>query len=186
MDRSKARVAAEKIRAETHKDAQWVGTVGKREVFTLTVVAEPQLVGDPDARWGRLTLYKFVDGSGNEVAYFASRSIRVPSGDFREEFVCKSDDPEAWTHHCSSNTTVHGEGVGPESHPAWRVKRPDEAPAGHVHLYEKVPLDRAIQVGDTIKIKATVKKHEEFRGVKQTLVTRGALTEFVGAIPVFA
>jgi hypothetical protein len=53
------------------------GTVGKREVFTLTVTAERDMESD----YGRLTMYKFRDAEGRTAVWFSSASIVIKGAD---------------------------------------------------------------------------------------------------------
>ena len=39
--------------------------------------------------------------------------------------------------------------------------------------------DRVVDIGDKIKVKGTVKKHKEYNGIKQTVLTRVTGIEFI-------
>ena len=97
-----------KQQAET---SRYVGTVGKRETFELTVAGTRTIEG----QYGTTTLYRFLDRSGNVLTWFSSGIAR-----YTDE-----------------------EGLKP-----------------------------AIEVGQTYRIKGTIKKQEEYRGVQQTILTR--------------
>lgn len=90
------------------------GTVGKRDVFTLTVTGQRDMESD----YGSLTLYKFRDADGRTAALFSSASIvRTVDGE-----------------------TTYG-----------------------------------LNIGETVTVKASVKKHDVYNGLKQTMLTRLAL-----------
>lgn len=80
------------------------GTVGKREVFTLTVTGQR----DMESNYGSLTLYKFRDAEGRVAAWFSSGGTDL-------------------------------------------------------------------EIGSTYTIKATVKKHDLYNDMKQTMLSRGAV-----------
>lgn len=61
--RTQARVAAEKAQGTEH-----IGTVGKREVFTLTVISTMVR----DGAYGTSTIVRFRDAAGNPAVWFAS------------------------------------------------------------------------------------------------------------------
>ena len=84
--------------------SEYFGTIGKREVFTLTVVGRREIESD----WGGTTLVMFRDAAGNKAKWFASEA-----GEFQ--------------------------------------------------------LDR------TLTVKATVKAHDEYKGSRQTELSRAAV-----------
>lgn len=102
--REMGRMAEKKAREKAAAASQYFGTVGKREVFTLTVVN----VYTFDTMYGAQDLYKFVDPEGNIAVW---------------------------------KTKAHGDGT-------------------------------EVERGRTWKIKATVKAHDEYKGTKQTVLTR--------------
>jgi hypothetical protein len=91
--------------AEDAAKSNFVGTVGERTTFELTVVKAMPV----ESVYGVSTLYKLVDGTGNYVTWFSS----------------------------SAGTDL--------------------------------------TVGQTYTLKATVKKHEDYRGTKQTVITRAKI-----------
>lgn len=101
----------------------YVGTIGKREVFTATVKALPTW----DSQWGTTICHIMEDADGNTLVWKSGSTFRVQ----RE-----------------------GEEAG---------------------------VRRAVDVGDTVTFKATVKEHSARRGECQTIVTRAALVELVSS-----
>ncbi len=108
MDRE---IERRKAKAESHH----FGTVGKREVFELTLIGYTSCEG----YYGTTHIFRFIEGEGNRVTWFSSRDVEW-----------------AW-------------GVDEETGDSTELRR-----------------------GDTFTVKATVKKHEEYKGVAQTVVTR--------------
>lgn len=98
-----------------------VGTVGKREEMTLTLLSTQAF----DGHYGVTTLHRFADRDGNLVVWWASNSRVVP-----------------------------GDTAGHESNHG---------------------LDCRMVQGATYRVKATVKDHDQYRGQKQTKVTRLAV-----------
>jgi len=95
-------VAERKARFDSESKSEYFGTVGKREVFKLTVLK----VIDCESQFGASHLHKFVDEKGNIATWFSSA--------------------------------------------------------------------RSLEIGKTYEIKARVKSHEVYKGVKQTMLTRCA------------
>lgn len=93
-------VAEQKARFAREQQSVFFGEVGKRDVFTLTVLKVIDLQSD----FGASHLHRFMDEKGNVATWF------------------------------SSSTTL--------------------------------------EIGKTYQIKGTVKKHEEYKGIKQTMLTR--------------
>lgn len=116
--RHQEREAKRKYERETTLDEHF-GTVGKREVFTLTVTGQRDMESD----YGSLKLYKFRDAEGRQAAWFSSASIVVVGAD--------------------------GEHTS------------------------------GLEIGATYQIKATVKKHETYNGIRQTTITRGVVVSKV-------
>jgi len=92
--------AERKVRIEREGKSEFFGEVGKREVFTLTVLKVIDLQSD----FGASHLHRFVDQKGNIATWFSS--------------------------------------------------------------------SQSLEIGKTYQIKGTVKKHEEYKGIKQTMLTR--------------
>lgn len=88
--------------------SQFVGTVGKREAFAVTLVYTNTF----ESQFGVTHLYKFKDDAGNILTWFASNRYYLPE------------------------------------------------------------VDREIDAGDRIVVNASVKKHETYKGINQTVVTR--------------
>ena len=88
------------------------GTVGKREIFTLTVTGEREIQSD----YGSLTLYKFRDADGRVAAWFSSSVIVLPGPDGENTY--------------------------------------------------------GLETGKSYTVKATVKKHDQYQGMAQTLLSR--------------
>lgn len=99
-ERAMGREASRKVAATQAAASEYFGTVGKREVFKLTLTK----VVDIDTQYGTLMIHLFADPAGN-IAKWATTSTRL-------------------------------------------------------------------DVGTTYSVKATVKKHEEFKGAKQTCLSR--------------
>lgn len=136
-------------RAASLAGSAYVGEVGKRlkwvaatkrkpatEGLTLTVLSLKTWESD----WGVTHFYKFVDGAGNLVVWFASKPCREPEYPYQ----------------------------GPN------------VPTENYTWYETVGGSE-IETGKTYKFNATVKKHEEREGVKQTVLSRGEVVEVVNA-----
>lgn len=102
----------ERLRARERQVSQPIGIVGKREIFTLTLLGSTPI----ESQWGVTLLYRFEDAVGNRVKYFSSR-------------------------------------------------------------------DLGLTAGETYQVKATVKAHGEWGGVRETTITRGAVLETVQAAP---
>jgi hypothetical protein len=51
----------------------------------------------------------------------------------------------------------------------------EDKPGNLIKWFASVDLDD-INTGDVVDIKATVKKHDEYQGVKQTMVSRAKIT----------
>jgi hypothetical protein len=106
--REQGKAKLRESRAKENAASQWVGEVGKRQVFDLTLVDIKNL---GDNAWGGCSvLHRFKDTDGNIFTWFASK-----------------------------------EAVG--------------------------------EVGQTLKLKATIKKHEDYKGMKQTLISRCTVVE---------
>lgn len=95
--------------------SEFIGTVGKREVFELTLVNEPMA---HESDWGSYYISRFLNGQ-NEVVWFGSKLQRKNAEGYTVDVVA----------------------------------------------------------GETVKVKATVKRHEERNGVKQTIINRAVLVE---------
>lgn len=115
------RYLSDQLKREADKNSQYVGEVGKRQVFeNLTVIFEKEFPG----QYGVTVLVKFRDGAGNILVWFASGN---------------------------SNALA-----------VWETAD-DGKPVSY----------RSLRAGDVVKAaKATVKGHEEYQGVKQTVLTR--------------
>lgn len=106
-------------REETQKDAdsQWMGALGKREVFTLTL----KKIFYAESQWGTKTIYKFKDAAGNIATWFSTAT-----------------------------------------------------------------LEAELVIGVTYSVKGTVKKHEEYRGAKQTILNRCSVGVVVVPVAIVA
>lgn len=180
VQRKRQRESIVKAQAEAKSHLEWVGTVGKRETFTLTMHGPVKWVGSPDGPYGQTALYKFTDPNGNEVTYFSSRALNVrPSGTHmvtRNKRVTP-DDP--WSPFVWACGAPHDD----KPHNKYPVD-PSRPPCDYATETVEEPLpERPMMDGDTVTMKATVKKHEEFRGVKQTVVTRGTIQSLVSEAP---
>jgi hypothetical protein len=107
-----AKEAARKLN-EQYGESEHVGTVKKREVFTLTLTN----LFDIEGMYGTTTIHKFRDLQGNVVTWFASNPYIVPDEDDSKDRMA---------------------------------------------------------VGETYNIKATVKEHKEYKGTKETVISRAA------------
>jgi hypothetical protein len=102
-------VERRKREAEEANPSEWVGEVGKRDVFTLNVVGCIELQGD----YGITYMIRFTDDDNNVVVWRSSNNFN-------------------WAH----------------------------------------------DTGHTVVLKATVKQHGEYKGQKQTYITRAAVIEW--------
>lgn len=97
------------------KPSEHFGTVGKREVWTLTLLGRTDLEG---GQYGPTFLHRFADADGNIATWFSSQKNVVGLLD---------GDTISW---------------------------------------------RAMEIGATYSVKGTVKKHDAYKGNKQTVLTR--------------
>lgn len=104
MLRSEARDVERKIEQAKTADSKHFGTVGKREVFTLTLTK----IHTIDGRFGQTEIHRFMDENGNVATWFSSNGS-------------------------------------------------------------------SMDVGGTYSVKATVKKHDKYQGVPQTILSRAAI-----------
>jgi hypothetical protein len=104
MLRSEARDVERKIEQAKTADSKHFGTVGKREVFTLTLTK----IHTIDGRFGQTKIHRFMDENGNVATWFSSNGS-------------------------------------------------------------------SMDVGGTYSVKATVKKHDKYQGVPQTILSRAAI-----------
>lgn len=155
--------AIEKTKAE--HPTEWIGEIGKRQFMTLKLVREPKVI---PSDFGDSLLYTFEDEKGNVVKWFSSSGLRVPDGRTRIERV------PVWDK--KANVQKYDcEHKGDEAHNLFPWNDSTKPECKWLFEDRVVPFERGVQIGDTVKIKATVKAHEEWNGLKQTLVTRGAL-----------
>lgn len=80
-------------RAESRAASDFVGTVGKREVFTVEVTG----VIEHEGSWGVTRIHKMLDDAGNALVWFASREGGLEQGRrYRIKATVKSheDDPK--------------------------------------------------------------------------------------------
>ncbi len=61
---------------EAQKASVHIGTIGKRESFTFTVLFQR----DSASEWGITTFYKLQDGAGNIATYWSSRGLDLDNG----------------------------------------------------------------------------------------------------------
>ena len=66
-----ARIEKLNKRAEFNKDSAHFGTIGKREVFTLTL----EFMRELESEWGVTYLQKFRDAAGNVAVWFGSSTL---------------------------------------------------------------------------------------------------------------
>jgi hypothetical protein len=66
--------AAEAAKAGVNND--WVGTVGKRETWTLTLTGQHEWLGD----FGVTTFYRFTDAAGHRFVWASSRNVGLDIG----------------------------------------------------------------------------------------------------------
>lgn len=101
--REQGRAAELAHEKKLNADSNYVGTIGVREVFTLTVL---QII-ESESQFGALHIHKMTDAAGNRFTWFSST--------------------------------------------------------------------QSLEIGKTYALKGTVKSHEEYRGTKQTVVSRCAI-----------
>jgi hypothetical protein len=79
--RDKARKEEQELTRKTTKPSEFVGEIGKRTNFTLTVTTMKTMESD----FGVTTLVKFVDADGNRLTWFASKGN--PGNDVGGDFI---------------------------------------------------------------------------------------------------
>lgn len=203
VNRSKTRAAVLAKQAEAKSQLVHVGTVGKRQVFTLTMHGAARLLKGDNGRSvlarGRdftTYLYKFTDPDGNEVAYFSSKILRAPTGAMHTTTrrVETKHAPEDRCNPVSQNVYMTC-GKPRAEHPT--LYYGDDVAAPHDFIAPsycssacenedqpyQYPVERDMMDGDTVTMKASVKRHDAFQGVPQTLITRGAVLSLVSEAP---
>ena len=122
-ERHAERIREEAARREAEKDSDYIGTVGKREEFTLTLLGTREFESD----FGVTTMHKFADPEGNIAIWYASSGT------------------------------------------LWNVNAPTPEDA---HEWAKPGAE--VEEGETVTVRATVKAHTEYKGTKNTKLTRVA------------
>lgn len=162
-----------------------VGEVGKRDTFTLTLTAVLDL---GEGQYGTTYLCKFVDQDGNDLTWFTGKN---PTREVFTDSYWKIGD-----------AVLTQQGEYPEETPGrmrlyWELER-GKGKKKTVTRYSREELeagkDGAILVpsatapewaiGDTWEVSATVKKHDSFRGVAQTSLSRVKQVKRVGGDPI--